>query len=356
LTSFTPAFAKDPLSRFAVSTARMEEFAAKCVQLPTQKEMETDVQKWIEGGRKKGAPLLSVLLDGFPLNQVSEPDFKVLRDLTVPRGAHSRLKDEFRFDMKIQDRSVLIERACVSEKCGAKGKEKKYDLSAYQKPSEAPCTSSLCGAKRIFGDLRGLLILWAYVKFGTNLSPFSDVMADPKGLDDETLRAIIAASLLIPDHLKDVSLRETGFFRFMKGATLSFYNGQKVVANSFGGVFDPIDELNFAEKIYFFIHELAHRARLRQNPGLDESPEWLKAAGWKDLKTPPQNEAWASAYARVNPFEDFAETYSLYRLDPQRLKKVSPDRYDFMKTRVFDGLEYDQDLCRGSRPLRSARR
>ncbi|MFN7824887.1 MAG: hypothetical protein ACK5P6_05960, partial [Pseudobdellovibrionaceae bacterium] len=41
--------------------------------------------------------------------------------------------------------------------------------------------------------------------------------------------------------------------------------------------------------------------------------------------------------------EDFAETFSAYRYNPRQLKKVSPKRYEFMKNKVFGGIEYTND-------------
>lgn len=354
--SANPAKTRNPLSRFSLNLEKMRTFTERCVKVPTEEEMEKELLEWSERERSKGAPFLSLMLDGFPLTKVSETEFIALRTLTIHRGAHGPYKDQYRFKIKNESDQIMIQRTCVSEACKARGADKAFDLSPFAKTDAPACSDALCGVKRIFGDTKGLLILWAYSKWGTNLSPYSDLMADPQGLDTETMKAILAASLLTPDHLKSVALRGTGFFRYLKGMSLPFYKGQRVVANSYGGVFDPIDELKFPEKVYFFIHELAHRARLVARPALDESEEWMKVSGWKD-KTPPSADVLVSSYAKVNPFEDFAETYTLYRLDPIRLKAVSLDRYEFMKEKVFDGLEYVEDPCVGSRPspLQAAR-
>lgn len=343
--TFSIAWAKDPLERFSVSSEKMQEFTQKCVRVPSESEIEKEVQTWIDENRKFGSRMSSVLLDGFPFQHISENDFNAMRDLTIMRGAYGSLKDLFRLSVKTDNGKSVIERACMTEACGAKEKEKRSDLSVFQK-SRPPCSNALCGAKRIFGEDKGLLILWSYIKFGMNLSPLSDMQADPGGLDVDTLRAILGAATLVPEHLRGIALKDTGFFRFLKGSTLPFYKGQKVVANAFGGVFDPIDELTFSEKVYFFIHELAHRARLRELPSLDESLEWRQIS---------ERGEWASKYAKVNAFEDFAESYTLYRLDPTRLKKISPERYSYFKRKVFDGLEFEHDVCAGSRSTDQAK-
>lgn len=49
---------------------------------------------------------------------------------------------------------------------------------------------------------------------------------------------------------------------------------------------------------------------------------------------------FVSDYARTSKFEDFAETYMAYVRYPAVLKGVNPDKYEFMRLEVFDGLEY----------------
>jgi len=44
-----------------------------------------------------------------------------------------------------------------------------------------------------------------------------------------------------------------------------------------------------------------------------------------------------SAYARMNPWEDFAETYAYYALHPRILEQTLPEKYAFMRERVFSG-------------------
>src|SRR5258708_6788865 len=42
-------------------------------------------------------------------------------------------------------------------------------------------------------------------------------------------------------------------------------------------------------------------------------------------------------YASVNPWEDFAETYAYYALQPRRLEEASPEKHAFMRDCVFSG-------------------
>ena len=56
-----------------------------------------------------------------------------------------------------------------------------------------------------------------------------------------------------------------------------------------------------------------------------------------------------SLHGDENPSEDFAETYAVYRFAPERLRKFFPERYAFMRDKIFDRLEYLEDLCSGKR-------
>ena len=54
-----------------------------------------------------------------------------------------------------------------------------------------------------------------------------------------------------------------------------------------------------------------------------------------------------SFYGNRGPYEDFAESYVMYRFDPKRMKDEFPKRYNFMLHNLFDGLEYTENLCEG---------
>lgn len=47
--------------------------------------------------------------------------------------------------------------------------------------------------------------------------------------------------------------------------------------------------------------------------------------------------ACVTRYARVNPWEDFAETYAYYLLHPQVLQTELPEKHAFMRECVFSG-------------------
>jgi hypothetical protein len=59
-------------------------------------------------------------------------------------------------------------------------------------------------------------------------------------------------------------------------------------------------------------------------------------AKWKSTKP----DKFVSGYAATNPAEDFAESVSGYRFNPKRLQAIAPEKYEFLKQTVFDGLEF----------------
>ncbi|MEX1098953.1 MAG: hypothetical protein WEB87_00920, partial [Bacteriovoracaceae bacterium] len=48
-----------------------------------------------------------------------------------------------------------------------------------------------------------------------------------------------------------------------------------------------------------------------------------------------------SQYGETNPAEDFAESVAAYRYNPEALKNASLEKYEFIKNKVFQGVEFD---------------
>jgi len=82
-------------------------------------------------------------------------------------------------------------------------------------------------------------------------------------------------------------------------------------------------------------HEIGHN--VHYNMRIDNL---ALANEWKNLFN--QDVGFISAYARTNEFEDFAESYRAYVLDPESLLLYSPVKYEFMRVEVFEGYEYSR--------------
>ena len=340
----------------------------KCPGVPNDAQMQTEINSMLKTRQQKPTPtwkdrflslfghsipinsnIKSVSLDGFRMSDLNPYDLEVISRLTMDRdSARSFWKSLYPIEQKQINGVTQIQRKCLTATCVDRGLVTR-SLSA--KNSNPTCSDALCASQRIFGEKRGVKILWAYLKYGTNLSPYSDVNADPTGFDQVTLNAALLAMSAVPDHLKDATIKDTGFYRFLKGSSLAIYGDSNVLANANGAVFDGMDRISFSEKIATFTHELGHRSAYLNRNNLDDSEAWRTASGWQsraDRRTINNStRGWVSRYAKTNPAEDYAETYTLYRFSPARLKQISPKRYEYMKVHVFKGIEYDQNICQG---------
>jgi hypothetical protein len=50
-----------------------------------------------------------------------------------------------------------------------------------------------------------------------------------------------------------------------------------------------------------------------------------------------------SRFGQTNPSEDFAESITAYRYNPKELKKIAPEKYNFIKNKIFAGVEFDKE-------------
>ena len=94
-----------------------------------------------------------------------------------------------------------------------------------------------------------------------------------------------------------------------------------------GGVRTPQDIF------WTLTHEIGHN--VHYNMRIDNL---ALANEWENLFH--QDVGFVSDYARTNEFEDFAESYRAYVLDPEKLLLYSPVKYEFIRVEVFDGYEY----------------
>jgi hypothetical protein len=109
------------------------------------------------------------------------------------------------------------------------------------------------------------------------------------------------------------------------------------------------------------VHELTHHVDYSssdKNPlGISEGPEFLKLSGWKsttkyetDKKSGKKtavtewehtpDKKFITTYAGSQPAEDLAEAAAHYLYFPKKLKSIDPEKYDFIKNKIFDGKEY----------------
>lgn len=188
------------------------------------------------------------------------------------------------------------------------------------------CTTVMCAMKQYYGLKNALPMLYIYAKFGMSTSP--EASGQKKNYQnwkyEQLLDLLVGLESLPPTVLP---IKNHHLLHFLEGYSLATYglNGAYVVANARVDIFDLWDSETRLSKIATLVHELGHV--LGYN--LDDTTQW---------KTMPREVI--SQYATTNPAEDFAESFLAYRFAPKKLQKVSPKRYDYIKEKVFKGLEF----------------
>lgn len=138
-------------------------------------------------------------------------------------------------------------------------------------------------------------------------------------------------------------------------------NGHKIILHT--GTIDDEDEL-----ISVFVHEVGHVVDLGMIKGengkhtrfydgpvpiySDDSSVQFYRLSWvtaKQRKRVANRDDFVSGYAMHNCFEDFAESYTFYRLHGEKFRSAAEKsnilqaKYDFLKREVFDGVEFQLD-------------
>lgn len=292
-------------------------------------------------------------IDGLQLKSIGINDVVIVHALTSPVDSHA---DRIHYPIAVNrlTRSgtafLKIRRTCTTAEC-QKGLRGMFDLAKYN--STGTCESAVCAAERMFGRERATLLVWTYLKYRVSLTPFVNVVGDRFGFSADTIRSIIVALASTPQPWRTASFKDFSFFRTDRNEVYRTFTGARAIATNNGAVYGAIDEKTPLQQSGIFVHEIAHRVGGSDYTGPDSSVEWQLASGWRFIARGNQRyygrDPWISKYQKTDAFEDFAETYSLYRLNPTRLKSLSPARFEFMKAQVFGGLDYLTNLCEGSR-------
>jgi len=218
-----------------------------------------------------------------------------------------------------------------------------------QKTFDIPedCKKVLCAAKSIFGEKQAPKLLYLMDKYELNLSHVTD--DNITAFKDKQIDTILEAVDDLPSHL--MPFEKNQYFKHYKNG---YGPSDTTIANATITFYDPWDNQDSSEmRMYTVIHEIGHNIGSRLNQ--DEDPEWLNLTGWFELDgkwTSAKDDQQVSKYGATNPAEDFAEAFSGYRYDPERLKAISPKKYEYMKNKVFLGIEYtSEEKCANENSL-----
>jgi hypothetical protein len=191
------------------------------------------------------------------------------------------------------------------------------------------CSKVLCVLQENYGKDEALKMLYIQAKFGFPTSPAAALKSDnyQKWRSDQLDRLILALESIPPTFFP---IKDRHLLRFLEGHTLATYgdDGDSVLANARIDIFDRWDKSPKLTQVYALVHELGHVVGSLNN--LDKSPEWKSLAKKNHV----------SQYAMTNHFEDFAESFAAYRFAPEKLKAKAPEKYQYLKERVFKGLQF----------------
>jgi hypothetical protein len=214
------------------------------------------------------------------------------------------------------------------------------------------CEKVLCAMKKIWGNDLATKMLYIKMKHNYNTSEYAFKNSDRFRKDE--LNDVLIGLEDLPAHLVPVGKKNQRLTKFKRGYTLPSYGkNNMVVANAVMMLFSRWSEKKSPQRQYTIFHELAHNVSSKLND-MDDSPQWLAQSGWikkGDKWELPTPACFISEYGTENPWEDYAESLTAYRFNGAGFKKKCPKKYNFIRHKVFSGLEYtDPKSCLSPKP------
>lgn len=203
----------------------------------------------------------------------------------------------------------------------------------------AECDKVLCAMEKIWGREYSVKLLYMKLKHNFNSSELAFENADR--FSNSEFNDVLVGLEDLPPSLIPLGAGNQPLTHFKRGYTLKQYSNT-TLANAVVMIFDPWDKKSNLTRQYTLFHEMSHNvsSKLRD---MDESPEWLNMSGWvkkgDDWSSSP-SACQVSQYGTTNPWEDFAETLSAFRYNGVQLRNKCPQKFDFVKNKVFKGIDY----------------
>ncbi len=213
------------------------------------------------------------------------------------------------------------------------------------------CKNVSCAMEKIWGAELGQKILYIKLKHGYNASEIAFDNSSRFTLPE--INDVLMTLEDLPPSLQP--LGHNGNQRLVPYTVGQSVYGpdERVVANSGVIFFDRWRESSSLTRQYTAFHELSHNISSRHE-NADSSTEWMTLSGWKrlgDAWEMDPNACMISKYGKASPAEDFAEVLSAYRYNSRGLEKACPIKYNYMKAKVFGGMEYkDSSQCARANP------
>lgn len=198
------------------------------------------------------------------------------------------------------------------------------------------CQKVACAVEKIWGSELGKKLLFMKLKHGFNGSELA--FRNSSRFTPEEMDEVLMALNDLPPHHQNLG---GGNQRLVLSQSDSSFS-KRAAANSDIKLYPLWRQdgavkhgSNSYYKQYTLFHELGHNAGDR----LDTKGAWSKV----------HKEAGCavSIYGQTNKVEDFAETFVAYRYSAASLKAACPSKYNYMKEKVYSGVEYSEEsLCR----------
>lgn len=220
----------------------------------------------------------------------------------------------------------------------------KFDLNG--------CLTEYCIADRIFGKGMGVYYLYFLDRYNLNLSPYQLEIHENKDLEEDYHRLTTFSKEELELFSRSLALLPIEFYGSFNNKETKRVNGlnrdnSQVLANSRMHFYSLWEGDSDIEKVATIFHELAHNFAKQSHAKIDKNNLWNAFSKWRQsldskgkVKWTSENENFVSRYARTNPAEDFAESFTAYIINPSFLKKVAPKKYNYLREYVFSGNEF----------------
>jgi len=272
------------------------------------------------------------------------------------------------------------------------------DLTQYGADS---CDNSICKSQKVFGDEMGIKLLYMHQRFGFNGSHLFD--RDSRAWKTDEIDSYIKGLQDIPSFMLPID-KDYQFTRSSKAssalanASINFFNGMDELSplmvqyttlhelsHYISGHLDVESDPEWLElshwkedtvKAKMIKFEVERPKKFSFETSIDEKePSSSFRAGLTHSKKPSfgsltntepkigfdvnesiiktrvMTEAMKndhkhtiiSKYGETNPLEDIAEPIVAYRYNSKQLKEVSPKKYEYIKNKIFQGIEFTEE-------------
>lgn len=220
-----------------------------------------------------------------------------------------------------------------------------------QRSFTSQCKKVDCVARELFGET-ALETLYLQRRYGFNASHLAYTRSVPWKKTE--LHSAMIGILDFPPGLYPL-WKSRPFTRFLPGQLPSSQYPSSTVAEANVRFFDNWANSTEGQRQATSMHEIGHA--IAGETRIDYSPQWLKLSGWEQRQTQVNGQvryheyatkrsALVSGYGTTSAIEDFAETVAAYRYNAAFLKDRSPEKYEFIKHSIFNGVEYlNESTC-----------